>query len=57
MNYRIAGTFLIWTAKENYLEVTMHANMDVLETCKSAATKGNHIIGMISRNITYAAKW
>ena len=31
----------------------MNANMKVSEHCRIAASKGNQVIGMISRNITY----
>ena len=31
----------------------MNANMKVSEQCRIAASKGNQVIGMIRRNITY----
>ena len=31
----------------------MNANMKVSEQCRIAAFKGNHVLGMIRRNITY----
>ena len=31
----------------------MNANMKVSEQCRIAALKGNQVIGMIRRNITY----
>ena len=34
----------------------MHANMKVSEQCRIAASKGNQILGMIRRNITYKEK-
>ena len=33
--------------------VTINANMEVSEQCSIASSKGNQIIGMIPRNITY----
>ena len=35
------------------LGVTINANMKVSEQCRIAASKGNQILGMIRRNITY----
>ena len=34
----------------------MNANMKVSEQCKIAASKGNQVLGMIRRNITYTEK-
>ena len=34
----------------------MNANMEVSEQCRLAAFKGNQIIGMIRRHITYKDK-
>ena len=34
----------------------MNANMKVSEQCRIAASKGNHILGIIRRNITYKEK-
>ena len=34
----------------------MHANMNVSEQCRIAASQDNQIIGMIRRNITYKEK-
>ena len=34
----------------------MDANMKVSEQCRIAASKGNQILGMIRRNITYKEK-
>ena len=31
----------------------MNANMKVSEQCRFAASKGNQVLGMICRNITY----
>ena len=54
MNYEMAGTILSKTVKENDLGVTMNANMKVSEQCRIAASKGNHILGMIGRKIRNA---
>ena len=53
MNYEMGGTILSKTVKEKYLGVTMNANMKVSEQCRIAASKGNQVIGMIRRDITY----
>ena len=41
---------------EGDLGVTMNANMKVSEQCRIAASKGNQVLGMIRRNITYKEK-
>ena len=56
MNYEMGGTVLSKTVKENNLGVTINANMKVSEQCRIAASKGNQILGMIRRNITYKEK-
>ena len=56
MNYEMGGTILTKTMKEKYLGVSMNANMKVSEQCRIAASKGNQILGMIRRNITYKEK-
>ena len=56
MNYKMGGTILSKTVKEKDLGVTMNANMKVSEQCRMAASKGNQVIGMIRRNITYKEK-
>ena len=56
MNYEMGGTILSKTVKENDLGVTMNANMKVSEQCRIAASKGNQVLGMIQRNITYKVK-
>ena len=56
MNYEMGGTILSITVKEKDLGVTMNANMKVSEQCRIAASKGNQILGMIRRNITYKEK-
>ena len=52
MNYEMGGTILSKTGKETYLGVTMK----VSEQCRIAASKGNQVLGMIRRNITYKEK-
>ena len=34
----------------------MNANMKVSEQCRIAGSKGNQVLGMIRRNITYKEK-
>ncbi len=53
MNYEMAGTILSKTVKEKYLGVTINANIKVPEQCRIAESKGNQVLGMIRRNITY----
>ena len=53
MNYEMGGTILSKTAKEKDLGVSTNANMKVSEQCRIAASKGNQVLGMIRRNITY----
>ena len=52
MNYEMGVSILSKTVNEKDLAVTMNANMKVSEQCRSAASKGNHVIWMILRNIT-----
>ena len=56
MDYEMGGTILSKTVKEKDLGVTMNANMKVSEQCRIAASKGNQVLGMIRRNITYKEK-
>ena len=56
MNYEMGGTILSKTVKEKDLGVTMNANMIVSEQCRIAASKGNQVLGIIRRNITYTEK-
>ena len=53
---RVACLVLSKTVKEKYLRVTMNADMKVSEQCRIAASKGNYVLGMIRRNITYTEK-
>ena len=56
MNYEMGGTILSVTVREKDVGVTMNANMKVSEQCGIAASKGNQVLGMIRRNITYKDK-
>ena len=56
MNNEMGGSILSITVKEKYLVVTMNANMKVSEQCRIAVSKGNQVLGMIRRNITYKDK-
>ena len=56
MNYEMGRTILSKTVKEKDLWVSMNANMKVSEQCRIAASKGNQVLGMIRRNITYKEK-
>ena len=55
-NYEMGRTILRKTVKKRDLGVTMNANMKVSEQCRIAASKGNQVLGMIRRNITYKEK-
>ena len=57
INYEMGGTILSKTVKEKDLGVTINANMKVSEQCRIAASKGNQVIGMIRRTITYKVKF
>ena len=52
----MGDTVLGTTVKEKDLGVTINADMKVSEQCGIAASKGNHILGSIRRNITYNEK-
>ena len=56
VNYKMGDTVLGTTVKEKDLGVTISADMKVLEQCGIAASKGNQILGLIRRNITYKGK-
>ena len=56
VNYKIGDTVLDTTVNEQYLGVTISADMKVSEQCGIAASKGNQILGVIRRNITYKGK-
>ena len=56
VSYKMGNTVLGTTVKEKDLGVTISADMKVSEQCGIAASKGNYIIGLIRRNITYRDK-
>ena len=56
VNYNMGDTVLGTTVKEKDLGITISADMTVSEECGIAASKGNHILGLIRRNITYKEK-
>ena len=56
VNYKMGDTVLSTTVKEKDLGVTISADMKVSEQCGIAASKGNQILGLIRRNITYKGK-
>ena len=56
MNYEMGGTILSKTVKEKDLGVAMNANMKVSEQGRIAVSKGNRVLGIIRRNITYIKK-
>ena len=53
VNYKIGDTVLGTTVKEKDLGVTISVDMTFSELCGIAASKGNQILGLIRRNITY----
>ena len=54
--YKMGDAVLGRTTKENNLGVTFSADLKVSEQCGIAASKGNQIIGLIRRTITYKDK-
>ena len=56
MNCEMGGTILRKTVKEKDPGVTMNANMKVSEQCRIAVSKGNQVLGIIRRNVTYIKK-
>ena len=56
VNYKMGDTVLGATVKEKDLGVTISADMKVSEQCGIAASKGNQILGLIKKNITYKKK-
>ena len=56
VNYKMGDTVLGTTVKEKDLGVTISADMKVSEQCGIAASKGNQILGLIRKNITYKGK-
>ena len=56
VNYKMGDTVLDNNVKEKGLGVKISADMKVSEQCGIAASKGNNILGLIRRNITYKGK-
>ena len=56
INYKTGDTVLGTTVKEKDLGITVSADMEVSEQCGIAASKGNQILRLIKRNITYKEK-
>ena len=52
----MGDTVLDTTVKEKDLGVTISTDMKVSKQCGIAASKGNQIIGLIRRNVTYKEK-
>ena len=56
ISYNMGDTALGTTVEEMDLGITISADMKVLEQCGIAASRGNKILGLIRRNITYKEK-
>ena len=56
INYNMDDIVLGTTIKEKDLGVTISADMKVSEQCGIAASKGNKILWLIRRNMTYMKK-
>ena len=56
VNYKMGDTVLGTTVKEKDLGVTISTDMKISEQCGIAASKGNQILGLIRKNITYKGK-
>ena len=54
--YKMGDGVLSRTTKETDLGVTFSADMTVSEQCRIAASRGNQILGLIRRTITYKEK-
>ena len=54
--YKMGDAVLGRTTREKGVGVTFSADMIVSEQCGIAASKGNHILGIIIRTITYMEK-
>ena len=56
VNYKMGHTVLDITVKEKDLGITISTDMKVSDKCGIAAPKGNQILGLIRKNITYKEK-
>ena len=54
--YKMGDALLRRTTQEKDLGVTFSTDMKVSEQCRIAASKGNQILGLIRRTITYKEK-
>ena len=54
--YKMGDAVLGRITHEKDLGVTLSADMNVLEQCGIAASKGNQILGLIKKTITYKEK-
>ena len=56
INYNMGDSVLGTIVIEKDLGKTISADMEVSEQCGIATSKGNQIVGLIKRNITYKEK-
>ena len=56
INYNMGDIVPGSNVKEKDLAITISADRKVSEQCGIAASKGNHILGLIRRNIIYKRK-
>ena len=56
VNVNVGYTVLGTTVNEKDLGITLSAAMKVSEQCGIAASRGNNILGLVKRNITYTEK-
>ena len=56
VKYQIEDTILGVNVKEKDSRVTINADMKVSEQCDIADSKGNQILGLMRRDITYKEK-
>ena len=56
LNYNMGYTVLGTNVNEKNTGVAISADIKVSEHCGIAASKGNQILGLIKRNITYKEK-
>ena len=56
INYNMGDIVLGTAVKEKDLGITISADMKVSEQCGIASSRGNKILGLIRRNITYKEK-
>ena len=54
--YKVSDAVLGRTTQEKDLGVTLSVDMNVLEQCRIAASKGNQMLGLIGRTTMYNEK-